>query len=66
MIGADEPSFVRESEEDDVAGDCDLLPPAEEVVSGLLLPPVTDESTLLNLLRRNTEVALARLPGQGR
>ena len=66
VIGADAPSFVRESEEDDVAGDCDLLPPAEEVVPGLLLPPVTDESTLMNLLQRNTEVALARLPGQGR
>ena len=57
---------MRESEEFDAAGDCDLLPPAEEVVPGSLLPPVTDESTLLNLLRRNTEVALARLPGQGR
>ena len=42
VIGADAPSFARASEEDNIAGDCDLLPPAEEVVPGLLLPPVID------------------------
>ena len=63
VIGADAPSFLDESEDVDVAGDCDMLPPAEEVVSGLLVPPLTDDITLMSLLQRNTEYKLGPRAG---
>ena len=50
----------------DIVGDLEPLPPLEEVIEGATLEPVTDEATLLRLLKRTEMVELARRPGQGR
>ena len=50
----------------DIVGDLEPLPPLEEVIEGATLEPVTDEATILRLLKRTEMVELARRPGQGR